>query len=213
MSKSNIIKLFNELSVRHNSWTTFSDFLEVASISIRNSLNIINIEKYENRYKEVMRKYNDREIEIFPKILGELIISMEEEPGDVLGELFMELELGNKWKGQFFTPFSICKLSAEIIFDDSIIKEKGFITLNEPACGGGAMIIAFYQVMKNRGYNPRTQLKVICQDLDVKSVYMSYIQLSLLGIPAVVYHGNTLSLEMYEEWKTPMWILGGWEFK
>jgi hypothetical protein len=42
---------------------------------------------------------------------------------------------------------------------------------------------------------------------------MCYLQLSLLGIPAVVYNGNTLSMEMYSEWRTPMYIIGGWWYK
>ena len=64
-----------------------------------------------------------------------------------------------------------------------------------------------YNALKEKGYNPQKQLLVIAQDLDIKAVHMSYIQLSLLGIPAVVYHMNTLSLEAYSEWKTPFWII------
>ncbi len=32
---------------------------------------------------------------------------------------------------------------------------------------------------------------------------MTYIQLSLYGIPAVVIHGNTLTQEAWSEWFTP----------
>ena len=69
------------------------------------------------------------------------------------------------------------------------------------------MPIAFAEVMKEKGYNPQKQLLVIAQDLDIKAVHMAYIQLSLLGLQAKVYHMNTLTLETYSEWKTPFWIL------
>lgn len=39
---------------------------------------------------------------------------------------------------------------------------------------------------------------------------MTYLQLSLLHIPAIVVHGNALSLEEWGHWYTPAHILGGW---
>ena len=69
------------------------------------------------------------------------------------------------------------------------------------------MVIAFAEAMKSLGFNPQKQLIVTCNDLDIKSVYMTYIQLSLLGIPAIVEHMNTLSLEKYSTWKTPGYYL------
>ena len=46
--------------------------------------------------------------------------------------------------------------------------------------------------MKERGINPQTCLKVVAQDLDWKGVYMTYLQLSVLGIKAIVVQGDTL---------------------
>jgi hypothetical protein len=42
---------------------------------------------------------------------------------------------------------------------------------------------------------------------------MAYAQLTLMHIPAVVVHGNTLSLEESDHWYTPAHILGGWNWK
>jgi hypothetical protein len=50
-------------------------------------------------------------------------------------------------------------------------------------------------------------------DLDIKAVHMCYLQLSLLGIPAIVRHGNSLSLEMFSDWITPMYVFGGWWYR
>jgi hypothetical protein len=40
---------------------------------------------------------------------------------------------------------------------------------------------------------------------------MTYIQLTLLHVPAVVILGNTLALEEREHWYTPAHFIGGWD--
>lgn len=214
MSKKTIIKLFDQLFYKHPTWEVFSDFLELAALALSNSMDIRKYFEREEKYKFIMQKYTDKEKRIFPAILTELTFLLEA-PGDYLGEIFMELDFGSKWQGQFFTPYHVCLLTAEVAASnlDEIIKKNGYVELNEPAVGGGALPIAFSEVMQKRGYNPQQQLKVTCHDLDIKSVYMSYIQLSLLGIPAQVYHANTLSLEVFDVFRTPIWILGGWEYR
>ena len=60
------------------------------------------------------------------------------------------------------------------------------------------MIIAAAKVLKERGLNYQRCMKVVGQDLDWRGVYMAYVQLSLLGIDAIVVQGNTLA-EPYVE--------------
>lgn len=43
----------------------------------------------------------------------------------------------------------------------------------------------------------------VAQDIDIRCVWMAYIQLSLYGIPAMVIHGNTLTMEEWDRWYTP----------
>lgn len=213
--KKNMIKLFEKLSYRHNLWTVYSDFLEMAAITLSNSVDFINRNKREKRYLNIIEGYSKEEGQIFPQLFGELVVALEEETTDVLGEIFMELQLGSKWKGQFFTPIHVSKAMGMLTLEniDKYIKEKGFITVSEPAAGGGSTIIGLALAFKDKGYNYQKKMVVTAVDLDIKAVHMCYIQLSLLGIPAVVMHGNTLSVEFYEEWKTPFYILDGWEFK
>ncbi len=201
-------ELFNKLTKRHNPHQIFNDFLEMSALAISNSVDIKKRDSRESRYIEISRKYTAEELKIFTQILGELTVELEN-PRDVLGELLMELEEGNKTKGQYFTPFHICLLKAAIIFDGERIKKDGYIELNEPSCGGGALIIALFKIIKDKGYNPQYCLKATAGDLDLKSVFMCYIQLSLLGIPAIVQHSNAISGEVFSSWKTPSWILRG----
>lgn len=67
------------------------------------------------------------------------------------------------------------------------------VTLNEPSCGSGGMVIATARAMLEKGIDYQKKLKVIAQDLDWKAVYMCYVQLSLYGIDAEVIQGNTLT--------------------
>ena len=67
------------------------------------------------------------------------------------------------------------------------------ITINEPTCGGGAMVIAAAKVLKEKGINYQQAMEVVAQDLDWKGVYMCYVQLSLLGISAICVQGDTLA--------------------
>lgn len=54
---------------------------------------------------------------------------------------------------------------------------------------------------------------VTATDVDIKCVWMTYLQLSLYGIPAVVIHGNSLSMQEHSRWYTPVYILDGWVWR
>lgn len=172
-------------------------------------------EAREAEYMAAVKRYSREEVDMIASSFAELVLAMEHGAGDILGETFMALELGNKWHGQFFTPYHICKLMAGVSVVDfgDIIEAKGFVSANEPTCGGGAMIIALAESMREAGLNPQQQLHVVAQDIDEKCVHMCFLQLSLLNIPAVVIHGNTLAMEELSHWYTPAHILGFWDTK
>ena len=54
------------------------------------------------------------------------------------------------------------------------------------------MIIAACKVLHESGFDFQRRLKVIAQDFDWKGVYMTYLQLSLIGCNALVVQGDTL---------------------
>jgi hypothetical protein len=151
-------------------------------------------------------------------MLDEVTLALEEEPCDILGRAFHDLELHNKWSGQFFSPYPVCRMIAKMtLFDEADIRariaERGFVTAQEPACGSGAMVIALAQGMKDLGINYQQHLHVTAVDIDRKCVHMAYLQFALLHIPAVIVHGNSLSLEEYGCWYTPAHMLNGWTSK
>lgn len=208
-----IIKQFKELASTRDLWQVYKDFLELVAISISNACDKDQALEREQRYLDIIKTYSPEQIWKISDIMGLVVLELSKEPQDVLGKIFMELELGNKWTGQVFTPLNLADLLATIAFKEDDIKEKGYITVTDPAVGGGVTIIGLVRAMIEQGYNPQKQLLVICGDLDIKAVHMTYIQLSLLGIPAIVKNQDALTLETKSIWYTPTYIWDLWRFK
>lgn len=97
------------------------------------------------------------------------------------------------------------------------LDEKGYITVNDPACGAGALLIAFANVCRQHKINFQEKVLFIAQDIDLTAALMCYIQLSLLGCNAVIIVGNSLLKPNFhpdnEVWLTPMYFLNEWRFK
>lgn len=213
-----LAKLLNSFYGRHNHWQVFSDFCEMGAITFSNAVDFAQREKREERYLQIVKGYNREELDKFAQGLAHLTMALEVGFCDVLGRTFHDLELHNKWAGQFFTPYDVSRMMAKMTVGDAEdikarIAKRGFVTAQEPAVGSGSMVIALAEAMRDAGINYQQHLHVTAIDVDVKCVHMAYLQFALLHIPAVIVHGNTLSLEEYSHWYTPAHILDGWTWK
>ena len=213
-----LLKLFNGLSHRHSHWQVFSDFCEIVAITFSNAVDLIQRDKREERYLQIIGGYKREEIEKLSQGFVHLTLALEDGISDVLGRTFHDLELHNKWVGQFFTPYHLARVMARMTIADTEdltakIAARGFVTAQEPAVGSGVMVIALAQEMRDAGINYQEHLHVTAIDVDVKCVHMAYAQFALLHIPAVIIHGNTLSLETYSHWYTPAHFMGLWNWK
>lgn len=204
--RKNFISLIDKLAYRNSRWNVFNDFLEVAAISFSNSdvrLLATDKETQEEREKLATRtlsKYTYEEQQYFPKLLTELTFEFENDfPNyvDVLGEMFHALNFHDEWKGQFFTPQNVSDMIGMCIVDTDIInkqiKERGFFTALEPCSGAGGMILGMINAMHKIGLNHRKQVFIVANDLDERCVLMTYIQLSLAGVPAIVQQKDSMS--------------------
>ena len=97
--------------------------------------------------------------------------------------------------------------------DSEHLLQKEFITVHEPAAGSGVMVMAFAQALRDMGINYQQRMHAHVVDVEQTAVHMAYVQLSLMNIPALVIHGNSLSLQEWSVWTTPAHILGGGSFK
>lgn len=193
----------------------FADFCEISAITLRNAVDRSDQQAHqarEERYLELIGGYTPDETHRFAELLSLVTVELERRPADILGDLYMTLGLGNARTGQFFTPFSVSTLLAQMTVGDAIaqLDERPFITLSEPAVGSGGMVIAVADALRDQSINYQRQLHVTAQDIDITAVHMAYVQLSLLYIPAVVIHGDTLKVEQLDTWPTPAHVIEGW---
>lgn len=223
--RSEFAKRLRELSQRYNTWEVWSDFIVMFAIALSNAVDDQNRPEREEMYRKIVSKYNEKERSIFPYLVADVVTALEQDPEqDFLGQAYMELELGNHWIGQFFTPYDVCRCMAEISVGNAAdeIRDKGYITLNDCACGAGATLIAgihaIRRSLKDEG-SPlcwQDHVMVAAQDIDFTTGMMCYIQLSLLGCAGYVKIGNTLTDPMRggddlsKYWFTPMYFSSTW---
>lgn len=213
--KTEFIKTIEGFARYHDNYTKFRDFCFMAAVSIKNALQYS--QKDEEQYLQTIKRYEAKDQLMFGKLLAITAEALTEEYQDFLGTIFHELQLHSKDHGQFFTPYHISKACAKITINESqthkIIDEKGFVSLNEPTCGSGVMVIAACETLKELGINYQKYLYVTAQDIAEMPFYMTYIQLSLIGCPAEILLGNTLKLEVIQAWPTPLYIMNYHRFK
>ncbi|CAG2159739.1 N-6 DNA methylase [Cupriavidus numazuensis] len=217
-----LLALFKEFGYRHSTNDVFSDFVEMSALAISNAVDRHNFDDREKRYLEIARKYERDDLQRFAQMLGALTMTFEDRVqqlvphgdglADILGQTYMMLELGNSRAGQFFTPYCISRMMAAINVGDGnpYVERDGFVTVMEPACGAGGMVIAVADALHDAGRNYQQSMHATCIDIDPRCAHMTYLQLSILHIPAIVVHGNGLSGETWGTWFTPAHILGGW---
>lgn len=168
-------------------------------------------------------------MEIPAQIFGIATMALEENARqDFLGQLYMNLNLGSHWRGQFFTPYHISELMAKLTIGEDCqrqIEEKGYISICDQCVGAGAMLIAAANAMKEAEINYQRHAVFVGQDIDKVVAMMAYIQLSLLGCPGYVIVGNSLTNpltghvlfpeedEGREVWITPMFMHQAWEMR
>lgn len=192
--KSEIVKKINEMARYYSAHQVFRDWIEVYALSIANFCEPTGTpvwEKREQQYLSTIGKYQEQEILGFADLGGMLALALEEDISDVLGAVYMGLETSNKATGQFFTPDNISQLASRLI-DNEVVSTDMPIKLYEPACGSSGMIIAYAKALRDKDVNYQRLLDIKASDIDFACVYMSYIQLSLLGVKAVIARQDSL---------------------
>lgn len=221
-----MIKDFRSLTGSRSLWEIYNDFIEMSAISIQNSCELVKDrkDKKEGTYLDIVKKYNKEQLNTFAKLLAGLICMLENNTfQDLLGDLYMRLNFGDKRLGQVFTPYNVAKMMAKMTYNEKVIKnlikEKGYFTIQEPCIGGGANVIALCDILHENRINYQRHLIIVGQDLSRIAALQAYITLSLIGCRAVIKVGNTLT-EPYtgfyneikkgsELWYTPFYAIGG----
>lgn len=211
-----IVGIINDISSSYGPETIYREWCECLALSIANSCDLLHgsvWRKREDRYLSIISKYNnptDRKIvDAFPEMSAELTLSFELDPfHDYLGNgVYMQLFGGQKKLGQCFTPDDVCYVCAQTAIEPPNENTPFPITINDPAVGGGAMLIAACRYYNDLGVDYQRKVKFWANDVDSLCVHMSYIQLSLLGCRAIVERKDTITQELFDRFVTPMEIL------
>jgi len=155
----------------------------------------------EKEYLEEAGKWARPELDRFAEAFGALVLEAEAgEPfEDLLGPYYMDLlgKNAQSWNSEFHTPAPVAQMMARMLAGDEGDAAEP-ITLCEPACGSGVMILAKASAM------PRDRvrfLRVTAIDVSVAACDMCFVNTTLWDIPAVVIHGNALSNEFWARWR------------
>lgn len=210
--------MFHQLASRYGKQEIFHDFVKMCAIAIYNP--IVKNEEIEKDYLTTINKYKKDEQALFPKMFAKLILMYQysNEIRDILGEFYEHENLSDKVLQQFFTPMHIAGFMAEISADTGeefrdLIKRDGYIKMIEPTCGSGVMILGLLKALKKRGINYQEDVLIYANDIDITCTYMTYIQLSLYGISAIVSCGNTLTGEERFRMETPLYFRNYFKFR
>jgi hypothetical protein len=165
----------------------FEDFLEIGICTLSGG-------QMEEQYLKIVKRYVEgepgkRAIDILAEMFGRLVAVMEETRSDILGDLFMgSITYGEH--GQFYTPESVTDLMAQIVNHDEPAGE----TVSDPCCGSGRMLLSAAKLNPNRRFYG--------QDIDIRCVRMTAINLALHNLYGQVVWGNSLTKEKLLAYQT-----------
>lgn len=222
-------KVFSRFASKYTSWTVWRDFVILFATAISNFLetdkNIF--DDREQMYLNIVKKYSEEELDWFLELATITMQALRSKSHqDFLGELYMGLDFGSSWHGQFFTPWHIAHMMAKIVVEPSFkrIDEKGYIAVNDPTCGAGCLLIAAAAVYQENtgGKAFQDDMLFVGQDIDPVVALMCYIQLSILGCAGYVIIGDSLNNPVFGHelnprigegssiWYTPRWNSALW---
>lgn len=180
---------------------------EVFDAFVRTAACALAMQTREPEYLEEAKRWEKEELALFAEALAALVAEMETRPfEDLIGGYYMEFALsskGQQWNGEFHTPKPICDLMARMVIDLDSLPAEGPITICEPACGAGAMILAIGEACPPE---VRRRLRFTAIDVNRTACDMTFVNTTLWGIPTRVIHGNTLSLECWAAWSNIHYI-------
>lgn len=221
-------KIMDKLTYNRMKWEVWADLINMMAASLSNALepDPVRRQKREKEYMDCVKRCGGAELPA--KAFSVVVDALESNPDqDFLGDLYMRFELGSHWHGQFFTPYSLCHLMADIQMDDlkGKIERDGWISICDPCIGGGAMMVAAASKARIMGINYQNSMLFVGQDIDRIAGMMAYIQMSLLGMPGYIVIADTLSNPMtgdvlipdekegQEFWYTPFFYRDEWSIR
>jgi hypothetical protein len=166
----------------------FEDFLHMAVCALSGG-------RMEEQYLAVVQKHTDgkpgrRGVDSLAALYGQAVAAMEQtrdEMKDVLGDLFQgAITYGEH--GQFLTPEHLCRAMARLTVGDIPEAEaREQKSVCDPASGSGRMLLAVAEMQPHWLF--------VGQDVDLRCVRLTAINLALRNLYGYVIWGNSFSNE------------------
>lgn len=151
----------------------------------------------EQRYLEITRPYEKKELTIFAKAMGELVLNVSKDPySDLLGRYFTE-NVTSGHNGQFFTPEPVCDLMTRLASGAQTVEHKSVL---DPAVGSGRLLMSFAKL------HPRNLF--YAADSSSTCAQMTVLNMFLNGMRGEVAHMNSLSMSWHTGWEVNMEGIG-----
>jgi hypothetical protein len=198
-----LLKLLDEAARRSavSRGQAFEDFLLMGVAALSGG-------RMESQYLDDVKKHSDgkpgkRGCDSIAQMFGVMIQQMEQTRGemkDVLGDLFQgAITYGEA--GQFLTPETIFWTSAQVTIGDiAEEKLKDRKKVRDPCCGSGRMLLAVAEI------HPHWEF--VGQDVDIRCVRMTGINLALRNLYGYVIYGNSLANEQRLIYRTGFDLCG-----
>lgn len=112
-SRGRFINVFKDTGRHLGRWEVFSDFLSLAA----SELDMARIRTPESmeHCRKICARYEATDIANMQEMFCLMVCALEAKFHDFLGAIFMELELGDNFRGQYFTPYSVQCLMARML--------------------------------------------------------------------------------------------------
>lgn len=142
----------------------------------------------EDEYLAIVQKYaagekGKRPVDQLAAAFGRLVSLMTETRADILGDLFQgAITYGER--GQYFTPENLCDLMAQLTVADDV---GAGAKVCDCCCGSGRMLLAAAKINPHRLF--------IGQDVDLRRVKITAINLALNNLAGYTIWGNSLANE------------------
>ena len=196
------VKALNGIDRSKRRGEVFSDFCEMAYCSLAKVASPFADQRdtLEKQYMDVVGRYRNKDdVRKMPELMSISLEAIHLGGTDFIGAVAGELGVLDARLGQFFTPYHISRLMAEISLQgvEKTIEENGFVTVSEPAVGAGGMVLAVADVIEGLGFDPARHLWVEAVELSRATYHMAYLQINARGIAGKIVCGNSLSHETF----------------
>lgn len=221
-------KVVNITEGRRDGRTGYEDFIELFAIHISNVTDPTHRAEREKKAEEIRKRYTKDEQQKmvhFQNLFIKTLLGYHQRGR--YPNIFMLLtnELTGFMDYEEPTPDDISELVGALVITSETggdarkkamlkaIDEKGHFVVSDSSVGTGGLLIGMAEQAHTAGVNYCEHMAAMGVELKSTYLHQSYIQLSLYGVPAVLIHGNTITLEEYSRWYTPMYVYGEWVWR